>query len=338
MKELTLGLDLDQEVAALASFVSMKWTPIAGITELFTEIRTAALWAGRAWFDKHLVWEAATRMEDAREELLKDAVGGGDAPYYDAYCTLLSQLSRATDDAREAALMVDGKWDFERRTKQLTTAVMSKYPDLYTSRPLGWDALAENYCDFDGQEEYDPRPDRELFQGVKVQGTLSADFPGRVALPYVMYDEKCQSMKAYQVLVGAVFAHFLGIAEFINTRRLIEDLKAAVSPDVGAREVLFERKVETANPLLQFMLSDIRPAPTKAEFDEAQVQRAAWNALTEAERKAREADSAKEVSDLLASLLRGESRADGTADYNRREAERAEKGQRLNALLAAARS
>lgn len=338
MDKLTPTLDLDAEVVALAEFISAKWTPIANITQLFTEIRDAAMHAARAWIDKHRVWEVASKMEDDREAMLREVLGlpESNPAWYDAYCTLLSHVAHKASALREAGLAVDGEWDFECRENQVAAKLADKYDSLVEARPLGWAALAENYVDFDGQAEYDPKPDRALFKGARVEGTLSACFPGRVALPYVMYDEVCQGRRAYRVLVGAVYAHFLGIAEYLNTTRLIDDLQAAVTPAVQFRGMLYERKVESQNPLLQFMLADLSPCPPKASFEESLAHQAAFAALTPEEQAARHREGAVEFEKMIEELL-VEDKMSAREANEREKADLVEKGKRLSQLIEAAK-
>lgn len=306
MKDLTAAINLNEEVAHLAEFIRQKWTPIDNLEALFTEIRDAALHAARGWFDAHTVWERVTDWQDARAALLQGTLTLGADTHvdlYDAICTLLYDISRELRDVREAALALDGDWDFERRVRAIELRLSSRYPDLAGARPLGWAELALGYCDCDGQAEYDPRPDRELFQGSRVDGP-SAGFTSRVALPYVMYDHTCQSQKAPSVLVGAVFAHFLGIAEYLNTQALIHNLAAAL-PDLQTPDMLFERNeqnLKAHHPVLTVLLQLARPCKTKASFEEHLVISAQYAALSEEEKAKLQADNHDAIAKLIARL------------------------------------
>lgn len=331
MKKLTTALNLDEEVNNLAEFIAQKWTPISNLEALFTEIRDAALHAARAWFDQHAVWEVATEMEDKRTALLEANLNMGFKVYpalYDAQCTLLSSVARSTGEVRNSALDLDGDWDYTRRVRAVELSLGSRYPDLAGARPLGWDALAKAYNDFDGQEEYDPRPDRELFKGVLVQGTFSGSFTSRVALPYVMYDEKCQSYKAAHVLVGAVFAHFLGIAEYLNTEKLKKDLVDAL-PDVATPEMMFERNLQTDNPILKVMFELATTCRSKAEFETCLASYAEYEALSDEEKAARKAANSEKISEIMSRLM---SKSDSEAE----DKKQAEAKQHRNNLLRAA--
>ncbi|MBU9200094.1 hypothetical protein KTD31_01585 [Burkholderia multivorans] len=304
MKKLTADINLDHEVAHLAKFISQKWTPIENLHALFTEIRDAALHAARGWLDQHELWAATRDMEKARQELLMQALGpkDGDAvEYYDALCTLLNSVGSSATEIRAAGLVLDGPWDYERRVKAVLASLTERYPALAVARPLGWEALEKGYRDFDGMEAYDPSIDHELFEGTLVEGPGAPDFTGRVALPYVMYDEVCQGRKASYVLVGAVYSHFLGIAEFLNTHRVMQDLATAF-PQLHEPVMLYERKVTTNNPFLKVAVALARPAPTKEEFEENLANKAAFEALSDEEKAQRKADNSKRILRLLDAL------------------------------------
>lgn len=331
MKQLTAALDLGQEVRHLANFIRQKWEPLDNLEAIFTEIRDAALHAARGWFDQHALWECATELEDARTAQLRATLGVPETVFpelYDAYCLLLHSVSRNASCVREAGLALDGCWDIERRVDQVRSGLVAKYPGLLAARPQGWVALAENYVDFDGQAEYDPRPDHALFEGVSVPGRHAPEFPSAVALPYVMYDEVCQGTKAHSVLVGAVFAHFLGIAEYLNTCAIKEALLAAVAT-APAAEMAFERNVATDHPILKTVFALATPCCAKNEFEASLAQRAAYAALSPEEKAQRAGDTKARVGKLLAELCRK-----STADEEDRKYE-AEKVQHVTMLRAA---
>ncbi|HDR9105969.1 TPA: hypothetical protein QDB04_002825 [Burkholderia vietnamiensis] len=307
MKKLAADINLDEEVTLLAEFISQRWTPIAGLQTMFTEIRDAALHAGRGWLESHGIWEKTRDMEKARQELLMQAMGPktGDAvEYYDALCTLLDSIGSSATGLRDAGRALDGAWDYERRVKAVLAALTPRYPDLAGARPLGWESMEKGYRDFDGMAEYDPSVDHELFKGTLVEGHGAPDFVGRIALPYVMYDEMCQGRKACYVLVGAVYSHFLGIVEFLNTHRVIEDLASAF-PQLREPVMLYERKVTTANPFLKVAIELARPAPKKEEFEQSLANKVAFEALSDEEKAQKKADNSKRILQLLDALKSG---------------------------------
>lgn len=303
MKTLTTDVNLDEEVMHLAEFIRRKWTPIANLESLFTEIRDAAVTAARSWFDWYPLWEAAVALQKERQTLLQTTYGRQvSADLYDALSTLLDSIAGESRDLSDAARSLDGKrWDFDACVRMLEVRLCDRYPELAGVRPLGWDELGKGYRDFDGQDEYDPGPDQDLFKGSNVQGVRSADFPGRIALPYVMAGERVHNRKASVALVGAVYAQFLGIKEFLNTHRLVQDLVEAL-PQLQVPAVLHVRNVTTENPFLKVAVECAPPVATSADFEEHLARLAAFNALTEEERASRQAERNAVVQKLLAGL------------------------------------
>lgn len=332
MKDLTTSINLDEEVTHLADFIRLKWEPIHGLDDIFTQIRNAALTIGRGLFTNHSVWEHADALINRRKALLTAALSPEEhcnVDYYDAVCSLLSHVRSSVRTLQSAAENLDGKWNWERHVSRLAWKLQEQYPELPRAVPQGWAALRENYQDHAGQAEYDPKPDRELFKGAKVEGVLSPSFPGQVALPYVMYSDVCQGDRAWYVLVGAALAHFLRIVEFLNTERIKQDLDTAIL-QLDEPRMLFEYQVQTTNPWLT-VLFDTAPAPsTRAQMEESIAHRNAYNALSEEEKAKKDAEHDEDVSRIIAEVLR-EAKAGGSTEID----EQAELVARLNKALSA---
>lgn len=306
MNKLTADINLDEEVTHLADFIRQKWSPIDNLEALIADIRDEAFQAARGWFIEFDLWEMVTDLADSRAELLRNSVTLDvqlSLNLYDAYCCLLNDFSRNLPEVRKAAYQLDGDWDFSTRVSRLVRTLQRKFPDLNGARPLGWDALANGYSDFDGQEEYDPTPDAELFKGVRITGAHTPSFPSQVALPYVMYDEKCQGRKASHVLVGAVFTQFLGIQEFLNTLKVKEALQAEVFlAELARPEMLYHSNFVSENPILKVLLQLAKPSPTEAAFQDALGHYRAYAALSDAEKAAREAAKAERIREIIQRL------------------------------------
>jgi hypothetical protein len=106
--------------------------------------------------------------------------------------------------------IVSEKWDYEKVVKNIIQKVKKEVEKPGTLLPQGWKKLAKNYNDYDGMEEYaleHSQNDANEFKGVDSNSASAAGYPGRIALPHVMYGDKCQGRKPLEELVGAVLGH-----------------------------------------------------------------------------------------------------------------------------------
>lgn len=305
MKELSPNINLTDEVRAMAQYLAQKWTPIEGLESLLREIRDAALHESRAWLTAHSPGNLAHDLRAARAIALVQAPGDNDEKFiierHDAVCHFLKEVGTLSGEVHKRALELDGGWDYTRRVDRLRAQLTSKYPDLAEARPRGWDELAQNYIDFDGQAEYDPRPDVAMFEGSCTESASSRHFVYRTALPYVMYDEKCHGRKASTVLVGAVFAQFLSIQEFLNTKRFERDLTAWVQQQPDA--MVFSLSSVPDNPHLRVIAEEASAPRTEKEYQAALAQQREVQAMSEAERAALVAENQARTAEMLKRLV-----------------------------------
>ena len=225
MKPLDKNVSIEQEAEAIVDFVNKTWTPIDNLDHIVNSIITVVKHDVRALFDGYMISEHARKLEDLRKEKISAAFPPGikqiRACLYDDCCHLLSEISsyanrvreESLNRVREESLNIDGEWYFTNKTSPLHKKLITEFPILEQARPLGWDALSENYKDFDGQEKYDPTSDLNLFKGSNIQSRGAPDITGRIALPYVMYDDKCQGRNPSYTLVSSIYAHFMGFIQ-----------------------------------------------------------------------------------------------------------------------------
>lgn len=269
MKELSPALDLDQEVEAITKFLTQKWTPRADLRALVSAIRDDAMQASRAFVERFSLGAAAHEMEKTRTALLEAAGAGPDAGYYDAYCFFLDRVWYFDDALYDLGLNLDGPWDFERHTKRLSARLSEQFPGLAAMTPQGFDAVA-GADEHALAEEYSSAADQALFEGSKAEGVLSGTFPWRVSLPVVLVTSR-NGLAPWHQLVGAVFGHFMCIAQFLNTRQVLDALTKAIPVEVG--EVQFSLPKIDANPFLQVLLSWAGPAPSREAYEGAEMVR-----------------------------------------------------------------
>lgn len=304
MKDLTPQFDLDAEIKAVAKFIAQKWTPIENLEVLVREVQQTAFRIGSTWIEQYDTGSLAYDLGTARAEKLGLTLSPAEAglvDVYDAPCAFMTAVFMAMRKLREAGLNYFKVWDYSRQASAVYSAVADRFPGLPVARPHGWDALAENYCDFDGQEEYNPREDRALFEGGYVAESGSPAFTSAVALPYVMYSEKCQSRKASHELVAAIFSHFLGIREYLNSQAFMEALKALDLENLPGPVFTLDG-LALENPFLQVILQAMRELPTEEEYRKAVQNRLDFELLSDEEKAARGAANSERISQLMAGL------------------------------------
>lgn len=281
MKPLTLDVDLAEEVQAIADYLALKWAPRDDLIKLVLAIRDRAMVDARGWIDHYELSHEAHELEKKREALLESRGFASDARYYDAYCVFLDRISFLDRVLRDIGLTLDGPFSFESRVKRLSWGLNETFKGLTRYLPLGWEeSLSQNEDDL--CEAYSSKADKELFAGTDAQGVMSGTFPWKVALSTIRKGES-NGLAPWVELVGAVYGHFLCIAEFLNTRRAVEALKTALPYD--APEMQFALPEQFANPFLQTLKVWQGPTPSELSYQGSVMMRESLK-LPEAERAA----------------------------------------------------
>lgn len=325
MKPLSFPLDLDTEVRAVAQYLAQKWTPVTDLEGMVRTIKDAACHDARAWVGSSF----STPLIALRRQRAAQLVPGADdatartVAQFDAVYGFLFDLLAPLLDYGRTALALDGPWDYSRRVARLRTALSTVHPDLAETRPHGWDQMAANYTEFQGQEEYDVSKDAALFEGSRVESAGSSHLVERTALPYVMYGEKCQSQKASHALVGAIYTQFLGIQEFLNTERLVRDLTEWVAAQPSG--MVFELPALPDNPHLRLLATDIRKPRGEAAYLEYQERLARFEALSPEDKAQQEQVSRERVQELAQRLVAEIKAEDKHPNYAQAKAEKAQR-------------
>lgn len=268
MKQLSIDINLDDEVQAIVAFLTYKWEPLANLTGLISAIRDVALHDARGWVDRFDAGSAADDLANARRTLLDTEVGP-DADYYDAYQHILDSAFRLGDTFYNTGLNLDGPWNYEKNVKRLAWRLTGDFPGMTAWVPTGYAQAKELNC-HDLCEAYEPALDRELFNGSKVEGILSGTLPMRVALPYVLVEQD-RGREPWITVIGAVYAQFLGIASFKNTAGFVAALSTAFPTDTPA--VVFALPDLPENPFLRALVQLSGPLPTELAYKGALRQR-----------------------------------------------------------------
>jgi hypothetical protein len=309
----TTEVDIETERAAVAAHIKANWAAIEGLDQIVKYAQEQAFNRGRAWFESHPVWLRISAMEDARTAQLEAALPSEEerrlGPYYDRPSEVLRYMSMHAEALRKAALNLEGPWNYEKAVNGVYAELRKEYPELAKARPLGWDELAKDYSDFDGMESFDHKANAASFKGADTSTAGSGDFAMRTALPYVMYDETCQGRKAAAVLVGAIFAHFLGIVSHRNTQGLLASL-GKLPVDKLPANVMQEATLTSVNPLLQALIFMAESSVDNRERDQTSAEAYAtalanarvFAALPESEKEVIRATNLKDIDELMHSI------------------------------------
>lgn len=334
MKQITVDMDMDAEVAAIVDFLNHKWSAIPDLEEIVTRLRDQALYDSRAWFNKGTF---TTRMIDLAEDRLKLVEAVLDDPdeksmvfMYDNVRSALEMIRRPVEVMAEAALSLDvdnQKKYFEDYTRPIAKKLAKEFPRYAKSKPLGWAEFAKGYQEFAGQAEYDAKPDHELYQGVDPKG-YSWHLVEKLALPYLMYDDKCQGRSPTYMLVSSIYSHFLSVSEFINTQKLIAAVEGYLPFDEPGLLLGLELKAETGNAHLDILVSKAGPLPSKDELDKNLQAKREFAALSAEEQAERRAANALRMKEMMSSMFNRD-----PAEEMRREEMRKQELQEMKILM-----
>lgn len=325
--ENNVQVNLAAEIQAIADFLPSRWENVENPQALAQAVADAALYDGRFWFNQYDISEALHGRADARRELLEALEGeGGSLSLYDQPCRMLSNMAMAVSKVHEAGQTVDGKWDFGDKADAVARKVQAALPWLSRAKPLGYAELAANYSDFDGQREYCESDkwsvDADDFAGADTAGACVSAFPHQVALPYVMYDDKCQGRRPPRALVSAIYGHFLRIAEYINAQAMLQAIKELPLMDAEPQPV-WELDLKSDNLLVRALLSAAQrdrgedAKSPKEQYEESEVHRRAFAQKTPEEQQAIRAANAVNLSELIASLTKPH--ADNSYELQRKQ-------------------
>jgi len=307
-------INVDAEIAAMAAYLATRW---AGITELepfFRSVYAVTVQAAPLWFNGSLVYDISKDRTSRREALLASLPVAPGAETlklarYDAPFQLWAFLPLEMTLVERCAMNVHGVWDYERSTKRAYSAIVAKFPELATARPVGWDEMRKGYSGHDDLYDYATKrqlADQGAFEGIDSGGAGAGGFTIRTALPHVMYDEVEQNCRAPYALVAAAFSHFLSVISHNNTVAL----KAAlVSADLGEStpELLFDLHIKpTGNPLADLMLEMAAlqrdPGELRESYERALVTAQERAGLSPEERAQIQASIAARMVETLKSL------------------------------------
>lgn len=254
-------VDIPAELRELVRYTDQRWQGVPSMPALFEQIAQVAQHDARCWFDHYAISDALSAREDGRGALLESVSpqSRGMAPYYDNACVWLSALSSAARLLDEASKQVDGAWDYSEQTRILCAEMRRQYPDLQAARPKGWDELAAAGTNDDDEDKLDHSTYNRLanekdFKGADSASTLDHGFVGRTLLPRVMHEAQNHGRKAYEMLVSALYSHFLQITCHTNTQDMLAALAQLPLRDKEPN-LVWDLAVSTEQPLLGALVS-----------------------------------------------------------------------------------
>lgn len=271
-------IDTDKELDALISFVEKRWDGFENlnIREIFSTCWEYGLEVSKHHFDQYGLGDVTQKMKTERQDSSK----WKNSPYskqelehiiyYDAIYQLSMNMSSADRKVYEAVMT---GWDFSTHTKTLTNMIKKSFPDTSRVKPKGWSSLSKEYSDFNGMDEYcenEAKIDMADFQGCNSDTAGASGFHGRVVLPYVMYDDKCQGRKPLYTLCGSIMAHAMFVNNHNNTLEIVAEL-GSIAQELNQpqyyNQIQHTVNIEVHHPLVKALCAlAIAPAPTEEEF------------------------------------------------------------------------
>lgn len=288
------------ELHAIKEYLAQRWENLPPtLWTVLTFLGNVGARDGLRFIDKHCLFEPLCQAENQREALLNGKLPFEGATYYDRPSVALNAFLSANSGYQAALLNQDRPWNWDQRLKSLTTEVLDFCPELKAARPLGWDALAAGYSNFDSLDEYtlsQQAADEAEFRGTLRESTLGGTFVFRTSLPVVMYASVGQGISPAESLVGAVYAHVLLASEAYNSAALV-DAVLALPLKLDSPDLVFDLDLvvdpQSSNPhlrgLLAYLEAENKPVFVPADkavaaFNQAKAQHDAYAAMSEEER------------------------------------------------------
>lgn len=312
-------VDPNQELEYIIEYVQKRWEGFdkVDIQAFFTQIWEKSLELSKykidnyGFTDLYEEWNTE-RMEHKNWQNAGSKLSAEDIKNYSIYDyprNFIYSILSAPSTYHE---IVMSKWDYSKNVKKLLKETNESFPDASKIKPIGWKKLAKNYKDFDGQEEYCKNQqaiDDKEFKGIDSGNAVAFPFQARVALPYVMYDDKCQGRKPLHTLIGAVLAHAYALNIKNNTNLVLKDLyniKEELSDPKYYKDIVLDFDVESkfTTPVIKALYEVMKKnleVVSESEFKEIKKAReeASKTPPTEEEIAQRKEEFAKHMKEIF---------------------------------------
>jgi hypothetical protein len=308
-----VAVNIETEIDAMVEYLSTRWESLPDLAALFTLIHKQVSHDARYWVDVYPLTSAFHERAKRRTLFLEESTVDEDErrylPTYDQCNSLLRDMATFANRLGDIGKDIDGKWDYSARVRHLYQKLLAQFSELSHSRPIGWDDLEKVYEEQAGIYEYtgsQQRVDEDAFKGADSSGSGADAFPARTALPFVMYDERCQGRKAPYVLVSAAYGHFLAIQQHGNTRRMLAEFESLPLRDTEPGP-LFDFSLESQNPLMAALLEICRDAElpsTREDYEKALESARAFQRLPQEEQDAIRTKNRQRISQSIGEMFR----------------------------------
>jgi hypothetical protein len=306
-------VSIEAEINAMVEYLATRWENLPDLATMFAAIQKQVSHDARYWVDVYPLASAFHERAKRRTRFLEESTVDEDEkrymPTYDQCTSVLRDMSTFAHRLGDIGKDIDGKWDYSARVRHLYQKILPQFPELNRSRPRGWENLEKGYQEQAGIYEYSgsqQRVDEDAFKGADASGSGADAFPTRTALPFVMYDDRCQGRTASYVLVSAAYGHFIAIQEHVNTRRMLEEFESLPLRDTEPGP-LFDFSLESQNPLMAALLEICRDAErpaTREDYEKALESARAFQKLPQEERDAIRTANRQRISQSLGQMFR----------------------------------
>lgn len=313
-------INIQKELKHLIEYTQKRWNDNGDLSKIITTIWNSVEPLTVNMFSQYGFFEVSEQWSKERQESSKWdnnlSKHEKDLIYiYDAIHSFLRDFSSSANRLYDISMK---KWNYEKIVKKITSDIQDEFKNTSDIKPLGWEELAKNYTDYDGMDEYSRKSqlkEEKAFKGCDSSGHTSFGFPGRIALPYVMYDDKCQNRKPLEVLVGAVLAHVFFVNTHNNTLKIMENLnemKKEWDKDIYFTKIQHRLDINslTDNNIIKAIYSlknkhveNQTPEEFKKTLKENIQSKIDFDALSPKEKSARVAKNQAYISKMMSSLM-----------------------------------
>lgn len=221
--DISFSIDTDKELFCLIDYIQKTWTNLPCDEDLYSFVKEIFI-IGLEDSKNHIDFFDDLNFDKKREDYLqsinKESLIDFDHVYQ--FLNFAPLVFHRLGNQLKKISHVDD------RPLELIKTIKEKYNILDDLQPIGWDLMESSYIGFDGMEEFDHKTNDQLFLGHHNYKAAGYEFHVRIALPYIMYDEKEQDRSRLYILIHSIYSHAKFCAELNNNHELLIDYKQFV--------------------------------------------------------------------------------------------------------------